>query len=218
MPSRDILFGLTLTAGAAVTALLLTTAFSISSEGPLIRLVIGGLITTAELVFQNAGNDSWANRSLLDLVTRSYPLFHFGHDSRPVPRVEYTLIARSPCPISPRTMSPAYALRHGTDIFGPNLRELGFTLFHFEALDNYHPPFTALFFCPFLPALSLGIHPVEFISLLLYIGLGLLLLQSYGLLTAAMVALILSASVMGALHREHLPRSTIRRAFFCDYI
>jgi len=186
MPSRGILFGLTLTAGAAVTALLLTTAFSISSEGPLIRIVLGGLITTAELVFLIrrqrflGQSEPFSSRdailSVVFILATTLGLCRW---------VEYTLVRSLAVSDFAQDYVAAYALRHGIDIFGPNLRALGLSLLQFEKLDNYHPPFTALLFLPF----SFLHFPWAFMlwnvfSLLIYVGLVLLLLQSYGLLTA----------------------------------
>lgn len=67
------------------------------------------------------------------------------------------------------------------EIFGPSLRELGI-----EPLQwgNYHPPFNALLFLP----ITFLDYPRafilwSFISLLLYVALILVLLQTYGLLS-----------------------------------
>lgn len=185
MPSRAILFGLTLTGGFAATGLLLTTAFPISSEGPLFRIVLGSLITIAELLFLLRRQRRLGQSELFTCRDAILSVVFILATTLGLCRwVEYTLIRSLAVSDFAQDYVAAYALRNGTDIFGPNLRALGLSLLQFDKLDNYHPPFTALLFLPF----SFLHFPWAFMlwnvfSLLLYVGLVLLLLQSYGLLT-----------------------------------
>jgi len=185
MLPRKILLSLIVTTIAATVALLLTTVLAIPSQGALLRVILGGLIAAAEIVFliwRKHRRGIVTNFTLPDALASV--VFILATTLGLSRWVEYSLARSTAASDFAQDYLAAYAFRHGIELYGAPFRALAMTLLQLENYDNFHTPFSALLFLPlsFLPYPTAFIF-WNFLSLLLFVGLVVLLLRAYGLLT-----------------------------------
>ena len=184
-PCRPLLYGLLATGFAGLMALTLPGTFALDPASAAVKWIIGLVLAAAEAVFViRRAVLRRPNRDEMFRDALSSGVFVLSLTLGLSRWVEYTWNRSTTASDFAQDYLAGYALRNGIEIYGLPLRHLGQQLLQLQMLDNYHPPFNAILFLPFSflpyrPAFFLW----NFFSLLIYVGLILVLLQSLGLLT-----------------------------------
>lgn len=179
--------GLPLMLGALV-ALLLPTVFDFDPAAATAKLTIGLLMASAEAVFLTH-RFLWQPQSRREMSrdALSSCVFVVAAAVGLAKWLEFTWTRSTAASDFAQDYLAAYGLWNNIQIYGAPLRQIGG---HLLQWDNYHPPFNAILFLPFLfVPYGTAFIVWNFISLVIYIALVLILLRSYGLLTFRLVRL-----------------------------
>jgi uncharacterized membrane protein (DUF2068 family) len=186
--SNPVLYGgLPLVLGALV-ALLLPTAFDFDPAGAMVKLTLGLLIASTEVVWLTH-RFFWHPESRHEMLRDAVSccVFVAAAVAGLAKWLEFTWTRSTAASDFAQDYLAAYGLWNNIEIYGPPLQQIGGHLMQWE---NYHPPFNAILFLPFLFfSYTTAFIVWNFVSLIIYIALVLVLLRSYGLLTFRSVRL-----------------------------
>jgi hypothetical protein len=186
--SKPVLYaGLPLMVGPLL-ALLLPTAFDFDPAGRTVKLLLGLLVAATEVVLLTHRFLSYAqSRRQMLHDALSGCVFVVAASAGLAKWLEFTWTRSTAASDFAQDYLAAYGLWNNIEIYGPPLRQIGGHLMQWE---NYHPPFNAILFLPFLfLPYTTAFIVWNFVSLIIYIALVLVLLRSYGLLTFRSVRL-----------------------------